>query len=103
MIGNVLIELDGRAATAESYEVARHRSGPAGEVIDLVLAGRLLDRFENRDGRWAIVTRRKVLDWGASFAFEHRWLDGAPLPTGTRDRHDLSYETLRDQSESSRR
>lgn len=60
---NTFIEFDGTdAAAVETYVVADHflRGEPA--TID-TFAGRYLDRFERRDGRWAIVRRSLRRDW----------------------------------------
>jgi ketosteroid isomerase-like protein len=64
--GQSLIELDGDVAHGETYANAMHRTHPDadGVELDLVVAARLLDRFERRDGgRWAIAHRRLVPDW----------------------------------------
>lgn len=81
-----LIELDGDSAEAETYFVAYHRFASAGDAgpeglepsqghepadalvwpegeMELVLAGRYLDRFERRGGTWGIAHRRMVCDW----------------------------------------
>lgn len=55
---NHIAEIDGDTAHAETYYlmVARHReTGQAG-----LWTGRYVDRFERRDGRWAIALRRVV-------------------------------------------
>ena len=58
---NHLCELDGDVAHAETYFmfVAMNREGPPWSV----LGGRYLDRFERRDGVWAIAHRVTVRDW----------------------------------------
>lgn len=65
-ITNVLIELAGERAAVESYFLAFHpqpaSDASAREPIAFV-GGRYLDRFECRDGRWAIAHRQVVLDW----------------------------------------
>jgi hypothetical protein len=63
-LGAPTIVLDGpEAADAETYCVY-HREDTAGGPDAAVLQGlRYVDRFECRDGRWAIATRRVVLDW----------------------------------------
>lgn len=63
-LSNTHISFDGEdAADVETYVVADHlqRVGNA-ETID-TFTGRYLDRFERRDGRWAIVRRSLRHDW----------------------------------------
>jgi len=70
---NLLIDLDGKVAHTESYCVAYHRvraDAPevglfrgTGEEYELIGGLRYLDRFECRDGRWAIAERRVQSDW----------------------------------------
>lgn len=64
--GQSLIDLEGDVAHGETYAIAMHRTHPDAEGVelDLVVAARLIDRFERRDGRhWAIAHRRLVADW----------------------------------------
>lgn len=96
-VANVLIELDAQdacLARAESYGLShlRRRDRDGTEWLD-VFAGRYLDRFERRDGVWAIARRLVVHDWSASSA-----LGGAGFPLalegftqGRRDRDDPVY------------
>ena len=64
VIANTLIERSGDTALVESYLynplVPRN---PGAGLPDVLLGGRFLDRFECRDGRWAIVHRRLVYDY----------------------------------------
>lgn len=87
-IGNCLIELDGDEAQAETYFHAYHRFASAGGTaenreaaalvgggeatdtmvwpegdMELMLAGRYLDRLERRDGVWKIAYRKMICDW----------------------------------------
>jgi len=83
-VSNILIELDGDEAHAESYAI---RVGvfkdSAGHSIS---GGRYLDRLERRDGVWGIVDRLLIIEWD-----EH--LDEiAPLVHEfSQDRRDPSY------------
>ena len=92
IIGNILIELDGDVARVESYEVARHKTPMGDRVVDMVLCTRFLDRFERRNSRWGIVSRRKVLDSGRFLNADESIHDNPPLPEARRDESDLSYE-----------
>jgi hypothetical protein len=87
-ITNVLIEVDGDRAASESYVTVVLRGNPAGTgTYAFAEIGRYLDRWERREGRWAIVARVYVADLpdfaggGATFA-ESR---------SRRDRSDPSY------------
>ncbi len=64
-VGSIAIELDGDAAAAESYMFGYHifRSDDGGPAWLDVLGARLVDRFERREGRWAIASRVLVRDW----------------------------------------
>lgn len=63
-ICHVLIERSGDIAHVESYlyNPVSPRD-PSSGVPDLLIGGRFLDRFECRDGRWAIAERRLVFDY----------------------------------------
>jgi hypothetical protein len=62
-IGNILIETTGDIAAAESYFTAFHRLATPDGEIDMVAAGRYLDRFARRDGAWRLSHRHAVYDW----------------------------------------
>jgi hypothetical protein len=62
-ICNEFVELDGDVGYAESYFVASHRLDQEGVLVDLVFAGRYVDRFELRAGDWKIAHRVVVHDW----------------------------------------
>lgn len=94
MVGNILIRIEGDQAFAETYELDRHKSPMNGEMRDLVLAARTLDRFERRDGEWKIVERTKVMDWGRTINADDGLYANSPLETGGNDRSDPSYKIL---------
>ena len=87
-------ELDGDTAHTETYWIfsGKNKIGPALSLS----GGRYLDRFERRDGRWAIAARKCVIEWNGTLAevdMPQRNLDayaatGVPL----RDKNDPSYE-----------
>ena len=87
-------ELDGDSAHTETYWLFSgvNRQGPGGTIH----GGRYLDRFEKRDGTWAIAARKCIIEWGGA-------LTDIPMPpealaayaaTGvaSRDRDDPSYQ-----------
>lgn len=94
MIGNILIRVDGDEAVAESYELDRHKTPMNGEVRDLVLGARTLDRFARRDGEWRIVERTKVMDWGRNIVGDDAVYQNSPLQKGGNDTSDPSYQLL---------
>ena len=78
MTGQMLIEIDGDRATGEIYFHAWHRRDGDEGPQDLQIAGRYLDVYERRDGRWAIVHRREVVDWTRSDPAADDWFDRTP-------------------------
>jgi hypothetical protein len=91
-VGNLLIDLDGDAGHTETYVIAHHTTKPehawAGALV--VVYMRYVDRFERRDGRWAIADRTVVFEWvrrDTGGGFEEL----APDALGRRDREDAVY------------
>lgn len=66
-LGNVLIEIEGDRAFAETYAVAHHVAarGEAGAdgATDLVMGVRYLDRLEDRGAGWKIAHRQMSFEW----------------------------------------
>ena len=63
-MGNMLIEVDGDRARAETYAVAYHRrEDDEGNGKDDIMGIRYVDRFERRDGDWRIAHRVVVNEW----------------------------------------
>jgi len=91
-ITNVLIEVKGDKATSESYVtvVLWTRPDTDGKQQELVGRGRYLDRWERREGKWAIEHRIHLLDMSSAFP-----LARADVSEGaTRDATDLSFEFI---------
>lgn len=88
-ITNVLIELDGDRASSESYVTVALWTLPdaEGQQFELVGRGRYLDRWQRRDGVWAIEHRIHLLDLSSSFPL-HR---ADVSECSTRDDRDLSF------------
>ncbi len=89
MITNHYCEIEGDIAHVESYYIFRslNRTAPFHNIA----SGRYVDRFERRDGRWAIAVRVCLVDimddvWDPDGNTE----DGKHQPT-SRDRSDPSY------------
>jgi SnoaL-like domain len=100
-VHNVLVELDGDAATGESYIVGHHRHATADGETDLVAGGRYLDRFERRNGVWKLTARLLVWEWSREEPATGTWDgDASTFTYGRRDRTDPSYTFGRDGSRS---
>lgn len=79
LIGQVDITIDGDQATGEVYFLAWHRMVEEGERFDLFMAGRYVDEYACRDGRWAIVKRRELIDWGRKDRVSDSFMAEMPL------------------------
>jgi hypothetical protein len=62
-MGNVLIEVEGEVAFAESYILAFRSFDRDGRSYTRTRAVRFVDRFEQRGGVWRISERVVVDDW----------------------------------------
>jgi hypothetical protein len=77
VIGQVHIQVEGDVAHGEVYFFAQHRVVDNEVEKDLFVAGRYIDRYENRGGHWKIAKRRELVDWARtdnasdSFLKEH--------------------------------
>lgn len=94
LIGNILIEIEGDVAKAESYVLASHRVEQPDGPHDIVVWGRYLDRFERRLGEWRIAHRQCVFDGlrndKASADLGMEWC-AKFRPVGRRDKKDPLY------------
>jgi SnoaL-like domain len=85
-MGNVLIELDGLRAVAETYWLAYQVWTEADTRFVRTRAARYVDRFECRAGTWKVLYRGVVDDWsyvqevGPEIGSGHSNLVGAPFP-----------------------
>jgi hypothetical protein len=63
-IGQSLIEVVGTTAYGETYFQAYHRITDAqGNDRDMFIAGRYVDRYEQRGGIWKFSYRCEIVDW----------------------------------------
>ncbi|GAA4768790.1 nuclear transport factor 2 family protein [Novosphingobium ginsenosidimutans] len=92
IITNHTVEIDGDTAHAETYYLflGENREGPPSLAF-----GRYVDRFEKRNGKWAIAHRVCVNEKAGAFVdidIPDEWL-AAMRSTGPdrRDSHDISY------------
>lgn len=93
-VTNQTIDLDGDTAHVESYWFV---ANVGLEGVNVILrGGRYIDRFERREGRWAIAARACLVEWNAG-------TNGMAIPpdvmaklreTGksAKDKSDLSYQ-----------
>ena len=86
-VTNTTIELDGNSAHVETYWiVAGRRHDNSGFDMH---GGRYVDRFERRDGCWAIADRICVYEWG--LRPEEAVQQLATFPLGSQGSDDLSF------------
>lgn len=94
MLGQMLIELDGDTAEAETYCQAYHEvAGPDGPY-EMLVGGRYLDRLVRTPEGWRIAYRRYVMDWNSNQASTAQWdgpLYGSLLRRGRRAPDDALY------------
>jgi ketosteroid isomerase-like protein len=85
-IGNVLVEVDGDSARAESYAISLSRLSSKGDrpESDQWTGFRYVDDFERRGGEWRIARRVCLFDWtrsdpvGPGWTFTGEFLRGVP-------------------------
>jgi hypothetical protein len=76
-LSNILVEVDGDHARAETYCQAFHEfDGADGAGVEMVVGGRYLDRLERRDGVWRISNRVYVMDWNRNGPSTSQWEGG---------------------------
>ena len=98
-MGNMLIEVDGERARAETYAVAYHRREDAdGNGKDDVLGIRYVDRFEQRAGAWKIAYRVVATEWRRVDAVVGARGRGAIGVWGRRDSDDVIHWIMNAQS-----
>ena len=94
-LGNSLIELDGSFAAVETYVMGYHLLKQP-DQLNVLGAGRYLDRFERRGDEWRMIARNLVLDWFMNVPTDGEWsrphfdhtVDGARKPD------DFSFQFL---------
>ncbi len=89
-MGNMLIEIEGEVARAETYAVAYHRREDAdGHGKDDVMGIRYVDRFERRSGVWRIAYRVVATEWRRVDLVSGARGRGQTGVWGTRDANDV--------------
>lgn len=95
-MGNMLIEVEGAAARAETYAVAYHRREDAeGNGKDDVMGIRYVDRFENRGSGWKIAYRVVSMEWRRIDPVRGIKGRGENGVWGRHDRDDVLYRIMR--------
>lgn len=98
MVANVLITFQGAdKADVESYFYGYHRISIEGQKMDVIGAGRYIDRFEKRDDEWRIIERLVLTDWFRQYPDSADWeagLLGQRMDFGGRYPTDASYTKL---------
>lgn len=97
-ITNHLIEVNGDQAEGELYVIAYHRYDSAEGKVVFVTGGRYMDKYERRDGKWRILHRVCIDDWGIKMPAPEKvtmeLLDGG-LEKGKLGTGDPSYSFFR--------
>ena len=75
-ISNILIDIDGDTAQAETYCQAYHEIDGLSGRVEMVVGGRYLDRLERRNGAWRIADRTYVMDWNRNIPSTAQWDEG---------------------------
>jgi hypothetical protein len=57
-----------------------------------MVGGRYVDRFEKRDGRWAVADRACLVEWNGELARTETAMDPDLFIHGSWDRSDISYQ-----------
>ena len=94
MLSNVLVERHPqRADTArvESYGVADHQTAGGGPELNLTIAFRYVDRFEDRGGGWLIADRFCTTEWVRVNDPASIWPVDARFTRGKRDGTDRVF------------
>lgn len=98
-ICNVHIDLvEADLAYAEAYVLTFVRFNKDGKDWDTFTGGRIVDRFERRDGAWKIAHRKMTFDWNRDTPSSEGWclgmfdLQHPAMNFGSKDREDLSYQ-----------
>jgi len=98
-ISNVLIELDGSKATAETYVLAYHvHTDENGVDQEGILGGRHHFKLEKRGNDWKIMYRSTSFDWNQNKEASDVWSDDFDdkfKPGRFNDKTDRSYKYLK--------
>ena len=97
-ICNEYVVLDGDVANGELYALIHNNAITEDGLVDSMLGGRYLDRYERREGEWRIAHRQFVLDWVESGQPMEKPSEGASdedlLARGKMSSEDASYSMM---------
>ena len=88
---NSSIDLDGDVAYVETYFFYVERKVKDGKPTVGYAGGRYVDRFERRDGKWAIAHRVAVREWDEIRVGAEPLIPEGVFTAGLRSRDDISY------------
>ncbi len=94
LLTNTLTEVHGDVARSETYYSAYHRFEREGQLFDLVIAGRYLDRMTYRGNLWRIHKRWRVRDWSRIDPVLETREPAPGWPLAQRSREDPLYRLL---------
>ncbi len=77
---NLLIDVNGDVATAESYCITFARIKASGSYYHSFVGARMIDQLERRDGAWGIAHRQLVWDWNHDAPAAEHWMQGLLAP-----------------------
>jgi hypothetical protein len=91
---NLLIEVDGDTATAESYCITFARIKADGAYYHSFTGARMIDRLERRPGdpsTWGIAHRQLLWDWNHDAPAAEHWMHGLLTPDPSALRMSAKY------------
>ena len=100
LLGSSHIEFANDHARVETNVWTFLRINIDGVATDTLTGGRLLDRFEYRDGDWKISHRKTILDWNRDTPSSEGWCNGLinfdnpGALLGAKGETDASYEPI---------
>lgn len=97
VVNNMLIEVNGDEAFAESYHIAHEKYELDDGPTDYKIAGRYLDTFKKIDERWMISHRDVIYDWSRVSASTQNFWDFVGHKEhlqGSRDMDDPLYRAF---------
>jgi hypothetical protein len=81
-ITNVLIQVNGDTAVAETYFLALHPHHDAGVVRMALMSGRYVDQLVREDGRWGVLRREVISDFSRNDVGGEPWAYVEPSADG---------------------
>jgi len=94
LLGQTRIKVTGDTAGAETYFLASLTRELDGVKMLDQMAGRYIDRFERREGKWRIKARKCVSSWSLSVPITSDFLRGHEFLQTQQSEQDPSYEVL---------